>query len=106
MGQDRNVPVFERPENPVRDLLAWLLLAIMHAGDDPVGLGEYIVRQIHAPFFENIAFDALQNRKAVEFSVQVIDLAPLLAKSVGVKPIGHAGAGRVVSNGDVLETSL
>ena len=75
-----DVRVFERAENAVGDLLARLLLAVVDAGDDPIGLGQHIVRQIHAAFFEDVALDAFEDREVVELAVEPIDFLPLLAE--------------------------
>ena len=46
------------------DLLARLVLAVVDAGDDPIGLGQHVVGQVQPAAFENIDLDALEDRDA------------------------------------------
>ena len=74
MGDDRDVRIFDCAEDAVGDLLARLLLAVVDAGDDPVGLGQHVVGQVHAAFFQDVALDAFE------------DVKPLGARSSGRSP--------------------
>ncbi len=49
VGDDRDVRILERAEDPIGDLLARLLLSVVDAGDDPVGFGQHIVRRSMPP---------------------------------------------------------
>ena len=60
-----DVRVLDRAEDPLGDLLPRLLLAVVDAGDDPVGLGQHVVGQVHAAFFQDVALDALEQREAL-----------------------------------------
>ena len=46
------------------DLLARLLLAVVDAGHDPIGLGQHVVGQVEPAAFEDIDLDALQHGDA------------------------------------------
>ena len=88
MGDDRDVRVLERAENAVGDLLARLLLAVVDAGDDPVGLGQHVVGQVHAAFFEDVALDAFEDREVVELAIERVDFLPLLRGAAsGLRPL-------------------
>ena len=66
MADGRNVRAFDRRQKPLRDLVAGLLEAVVQHRQDPVGLFEDIVRQIHRGIFEDVAFDALQDFDAFD----------------------------------------
>ncbi len=89
MSDDVDVRVFERAENPLRDLFARLLLPVMHAGDDPIGLGEHFVGQIHASLFEDVALDPLEHREDLPSSSLILSISshcfeqPLLIQAAG-----------------------
>ena len=106
MGDDRDVWILERAENPLGDLLARLLLAVVNAGDHPIALGQHIVRQIHAALFEDVALDAFEHDEVVELVVELVDFLPLFAEPGRVEAVGHAHALRVVGDRDVFEPAL
>ena len=85
MGDDRDMRIFQRAENPLGDLLARLLLAVVDAGDDPIGFGQHVVGQVHAALFEDVALDAFEDGEVVELAVEHVDFLPLLAKPLGVQ---------------------
>ena len=51
----RVVPDHVRAEDAVGDLVARLVLAIMDAGHDPVGLGQHVIGQVEPALFQNVA---------------------------------------------------
>ena len=53
--------ILDRAQDALHDLVARLLLAVMDAGQHPIGLGEHFVRQVHAARFQNVALDAFQD---------------------------------------------
>ncbi len=87
MGDDGDVWILERAEDAIGDLFARLLLAVVDAGDDPVGLGQHVVGQVHAAFFEDVALDAFEDREVVEFAVELVDFFPLGAEALGLRPL-------------------
>ena len=57
--------VGESTDDAGRDLLTRLFLAVVDAGDDPVGLGEALVGEIHVAVFQNVALDSLEDDEAL-----------------------------------------
>ena len=51
-------------DHPAGNLLARLLLAVMDAGHDPIGLGQHVVGQVEPAAFEDIDLDALEHGDA------------------------------------------
>ena len=106
MAQDRNVWVVQRVEHAAGDTIARLSLAIMHAGDDPIGFGQQIVGQIEPTLFEDVDLDALQHGNAAQPLVDLVDFGVLLSQLRLVEPAGHGDAFRVIGNGDVFQPTL
>ena len=106
MGDRRDVRILQGLDHPAGDLLARLLLAVVDAGHDPIGLGQHVVGQVEPAAFENVDLDALEHRDAVEPLVELVDFGPLLPQPLGVQPVDHRHALRVVGDGDVLQAAL
>src|SRR5262245_24323418 len=107
MSDDADVRILERAENAVGDLLPRLLLAVVDAGEDPIGLSQHVVGQIHAPFLQDVAFDAFEEYKASwQRLAELVDLLPLGQYAFGIEAPGHADALRVIRNGDVRQAAL
>src|SRR5205085_5767684 len=107
MSDHRYVRIVKSTEDAVGDLLARLLLAVVDAGDDPVGLSEYVVGQVHAAFFQDVALNALEQGEAFgQRLAKAIDLLPLSEHPLGVEAAGHAHALRMVGDGDVRQAAL
>ena len=47
----------------LRDLLARLVLAVVDAGHDPIGLGQHVVVQVESALLQNVDLDALAARE-------------------------------------------
>ena len=79
MGKARDVRIGQGAEHAAGDLLARLLLAVMDAGDHPIGLGQHVVGQVEPAALEDVDLDAFEDRDAVEPLVELVDFGPLLA---------------------------
>ncbi len=99
------VRVFDGAEQPVGNLLTRLVLAVVDAADDPVGLGQNIVGQIKFTVFQDIQFDTLQDGDPLHPFVQLIDFLPLLPQSFGVQPVGHGDTFGMIGNRDIFQAT-
>ena len=66
MGDGRDIRIGQRSENALRDLLARLVLAVMDAGHDPIGLGQHVVRQVEAASFQDVDFNPFEHAEFVQ----------------------------------------
>ena len=81
-------------------------LAAVHAGLDPVELGEHVVGQVEPPVREDVALDPAQDAERRQPLVRGRDLLALAADFVAGEPGDGADGRRVVADGDVLVAEL
>ena len=54
MSDGRDVRVADGSDDPPRDLVPWLVLAVVHRGDHPVGLGENLVGEVQGAVLKDV----------------------------------------------------
>ena len=62
VADHRHVRVLDRLDDPGRDPVAGLVLAVVEAGHHPVGPGEHLVGQVEASLLEHVDLDPLEHR--------------------------------------------
>ena len=60
--------ILQRVDDALGDLLARLVLAVVDAGHDPVGLGQHVVVQVEPALFQDVDLDSLEHREALAAS--------------------------------------
>ena len=58
MGDGRNMRIGQGIDDAFCDLITGLILAVVDAGDDPIGVGQHLVVEVETSAFEDVAFDA------------------------------------------------
>ena len=100
-----DVRVFDGGEEAFGDEVGGLLEAEMDDGDDPVGLSQDFVGDVHRRVFEDVTFDAAEDFDVVVLLVDFADLLPLRQKAFFGEAVGHEDSFGVIGDGDVLEAS-
>ena len=106
MPDRTDMRVLDGIDDTLRDPVAGLVLAVVDGGDDPVGFLEHVVGQVHRAVFQNVHFDALEDRDPIHLGGQLVDGFPMLPQTFGVEPLGHGDALGVIGDGDVGVAAL
>ncbi len=104
--------VLDRLEDPRRDAVAGLVLAVVQARHDPVGSREHLVGEIEAPLLEHVDLDSLEHDELrvlaavgtggrLQRLVEPVDLIPLGEQPRAVEPSGHRHSLAVIGYRDV-----
>ena len=104
--RQRTAGCCERLDHAPGHLLARHPLPAVHAGLDPVELGEHVVGEVEPAVGQDVALDPAQDAERREALVGGGDLLALAADVVGGQATHRADGRRVVADGDVVVATL
>src|ERR1043166_646065 len=78
----------------------------MNGGDDEIQLRQQIVRKIKLPVAENVALDAGEKTKAIEFFIQLPNRRDLFAQLRLGQPVALHAAFAMLGDAEVFESEL
>ena len=102
MAEHVDPRTLERAQDAVGHLRLILREVRVHRGDDDVELGEAVVGEVEPAVGEDVAFDAGEQRQALEASVQRAHAGGVLERAPLVEAVGHGQRLAVIGDGDVL----